>query len=60
LIVVRKKYFANFLRDFDNNMLQSLLSSPKTTGAVAVYSQSSIKDMLQHQDRNNIRTIVEV
>jgi phospholipid N-methyltransferase len=40
-------------------MLQTLLSSPKTTGAVAVYSQSSIKDMLKHQNRDNIRNIVE-
>lgn len=40
-------------------MLQTLLSSPKTTGAVAVYSQSSIKDMLKNQNRDNIRNIVE-
>lgn len=40
-------------------MLQTLLSSPKTTGAVAVYSQSSIKDMLKYQNRDNIRNIVE-
>ena len=40
-------------------MLQTLLSSPKTTGAVAVYSQSSIKDMLKHQNRDNIKNIVE-
>lgn len=40
-------------------MLKSLLSSPKTTGAVAVYSKSSIKDMLQHQNRTEINNIVE-
>lgn len=40
-------------------MLRNLLSSPKTTGAVSVYSKSSIKDMLQYQNRSKIRNIVE-
>ncbi len=40
-------------------MLQTLLSSPKTTGAISVYSQSSIKNMLKYQKRDIIRNIVE-
>ncbi len=40
-------------------MLQTLLSSPKTTGAISIYSKSSIIDMLQYQKRDIIKNIVE-